>query len=642
MAVSKRQSLLNSGPAAPPAYSESSPGHHHQNAVIAAAEIRAQDEQEMQQLLQVVQLHYRIYNTDLEPPEHDVDFYCTCQSCAYRRRKAVRYRVQDIWSKAVMYPGEKAYNDNTATLGWRNPYRFGVVSPYGPYASYGGGSASFGQFSTGVWAGMRPIPKCHTKAIQQTIQLNNSLNQRAQSDVDAREPSKSIWGDKAGDKATTMPSTHEKETKGAVEAAPSRMSKFSRAKELLHIKSAEQKATEEARILQDSILAEELGRWPDEDWRAIVSMYQEKMGMTGKIAHLRTHRPIQYLHLLRAGYFEPIPVAWADRASNPLKFTVDAAAGWRGITPSWRGFEDTAEERLYWVLNHREGTSGPVMKPDFISAMNMARARMASAVEPPPAYFSEADVCRQYKSDGYSKQVMPAPFQAFDRPETANDDTMILLDVSGSMDFKPLIAQPDVAKAIIRRFIDAMSNHAHNPGVGYDLATFSNHAKYIGIVNHHNFDERWRTLSIGGGTRVMTGWQLVKNLHFQKHSASATHHPVYGWQAGPETPMLRLLLLLDGEAQDMDEFELDLLGLSWAHVTIFLIGVDGCPHHHRHANELQRISDVNHHVSFVDAQGNCPERFVTHELLKRHLGYNVSLQEFEELEELPAYTEAVA
>lgn len=136
----------------------------------------------------------------------------------------------------------------------------------------------------------------------------------------------------------------------------------------------------------------------------------------------------------------------------------------------------------------------------------------------------------------------------------------------------------------------------------------------------------------------MTGWQLVKNLHFQKHSASSTHHPVFGWQAGPETPMLRLLLLLDGEAQDMDEFELDLLGLSWAHVTIFLIGVDGCPHHHRHANELQRISDVNHHVSFVDAQGNCPERFVTHELLKRHLGYDISMQEFEDLEELPAYS----
>lgn len=97
--------------------------------------------------------------------------------------------------------------------------------------------------------------------------------------------------------------------------------------------------------------------------------------------------------------------------------------------------------------------------------------------------------------------------------------------------------------------------------------------------------------------------------------------------------------ILTPRSCSMDEFELDLLGLSWVHITIFLIGVDGCPHHHRHANELQRISEVNHHVSFVDAQGNTPERFVTHELLKRHLGYNVSMAEFEEMEQPPAYVE---
>jgi hypothetical protein len=183
-----------------------------------------------------------------------------------------------------------------------------------------------------------------------------------------------------------------------------------------------------------------------------------------------------------------------------------------------------------------------------------------------------------------------------------------------------------------------MANHDHNAR-GYDLITFSDRSQHIGTINHRNLDSKWRNVHFGGGTRVMTGWQKVKDLHFQKHSASAIHHPVFGWQAGPDTPMLRLLLLLDGEATDMDEFELDLLSLSWAHVTIFLIGVDGCPHHHRHANELQRISDFNHHVSFVDAQGNTPERFVTHELLKRHLGYDMSMREFEALEQLPAYTE---
>jgi hypothetical protein len=400
--------------------------------------------------------------------------------------------------------------------------------------------------------------------------------------------------------------------------------------------------------------------------------------MTRKIAQLRRHYPTQYLHLLRAGYFEPIPVAWADLPSNPLKFSIEAAAGWRGITPAWRGFEDTAEERLYWVLNHREGSGVATrMKPDFISEMNMARDRMASAVEPPPEYFAPDDTCNLQHTcqAGYSKQVMPRPFQPFDKPEQASDDTMLLLDVSGSMDFVPLrpnynqylitgyskSSQPknkgklttpklvfgsllmlphdmhvDVAKAIIRRFTTAMANHDHQRS-GYDLVTFANHAKYIGVIKSHNLDTMWSQVKIGGGTRVMTGWQKVKELHFQKHSESATHHPVYGWQAGPQTPILRLLLLLDGEATDMDEFELDLLGLSWAHVTIFLIGVDGCPHHHRHANELQRISDVNHHVSFVDAQGNTPERYVTHELLKRHLGYDMAISEFEEMEVPPPY-----
>ena len=183
-----------------------------------------------------------------------------------------------------------------------------------------------------------------------------------------------------------------------------------------------------------------------------------------------------------------------------------------------------------------------------------------------------------------------------------------------------------------------MANHDHL-NTGYDLVTFSSYAKYIGTINHQNLDRLWKTIKIQGQTRVMTGWQEVKRRHFEKHSESATYHPIYGWQAGPETPMLRLLLLLDGEASDMDEFELDLLGLSWAHVTIFLVGVEGCPHHHRHANELQRISDVNHHVTFIDAQGNFPERYVTHELLKRHLGYEVSMEEFTEMEQLPAYSE---
>ncbi|UKZ81637.1 hypothetical protein TrVFT333_009409 [Trichoderma virens FT-333] len=646
----------------------------HTNKVIEAAGIRARDEvcvcfpqpptelqshesqQEMQNVLQNVQLAHRIFNSDIEP-EHDADTFCGCDIHQYIGLKARRLDVQNMWSEAVMYPGEKSYHDCYQTrLGYfsKNPYRMRVTSPYG-------------NFNSSYMGVARPIARYYSLSVHQTISLNAQLNGEAQSAINAREPMMNIWdletpdisrsiSEKKGEQSSTSATIN-----GNGEASSSiKPSRFITLMKVLSIKSPEEKAAiklekaiTQCRQLRDEIVQEENGRWPDTEWRQIVATYQNKVGMANTIAQMRQSSPIQYFHMLRAGYFEPIPVAWANQISNPLKFTIDASAGWRGITPAWRGYDDTAEERLYWVLNHRAGAGGR-LKPDMISALDMARRRMASAVEPPPAYFAADDTCHlQHTSEGYSKQVMPPPFRPYDVPETASDDSVILLDVSGSMDFEPMrplydeylitgytrSTQPknrDTAKAIIRRFTDALANHDHN-FQGYQLTTFANHADYIGILNHRNFEKVWGMVRFGGGTRVMTGWQKVKELHFQKHSASATYHPVYGWQAGPETPILRVLLLLDGEAQDMDEFELDLLGLSWVHVTIFLVGVDGCPHHHRHANELQRISEVNPHVSFVDAQGNTPERFVTHELLKRHLGYEMSMQEFEEIEHPPAY-----
>jgi len=332
-------------------------------------------------------------------------------------------------------------------------------------------------------------------SVRQTIALNAKLNAEAQSKVDAKEPKSSIWSTDAdldtsmskmnlenggsngpSDEKNGYPdekrpsqlnkrmSTSGSSSNGKLQRpspAPAKQSFF---KKVFGVKTQDEKISKHLGIsagstgnlsddLRNAILAEENGRWPDEAWRQIVTVYQEKVGMTKKIAELRRRQPIQYLHLLRAGYFEPIPVAWANLPSNPLKFSIESAAGWRGITPSWRGYEDTAEERLYWVLNHREGSVGTRLKPDFISAMDMARERMASAVQPPPEYFSPDDTCHvQHTSKGYSVQVMPRAFQAYDRPEVANDDTMILLDVSGSMDFDPM--RPNYDQYLITNYVN--------------------------------------------------------------------------------------------------------------------------------------------------------------------------------------------
>ena len=409
----------------------------------------------MQLRLQSLQLAYRIYNSDVEP-EHETDYYCNCRIHQYKYAKQNRLGVQKMWAEAVMYPGEKFYHDcfqqNFFTS---NPYQYRVISPYGMTA-----------FSKNS-AMQRPSPRNHAQAVQQTIQLNARLNAEAQAAIDAHEPKINIWEvDEVGDSMANInisdskgqvdekgrpvekPSASKRQSIAMAPSSNGESSKSSRfsLKSALGLRSSEEKAviktqkhTARGRNLRDIILHEENGRWPDHEWRQIVAAYQDKVGMTRKIADLRRRQPTQYLHLLRAGYFEPIPVAWANLASNPLKFSIEASAGWRGITPAWRGYEDTAEERLYWVLNHREGTQGVRLKPDFISAMELARARMASAVAPPPDYYSADDTCHvQHTTDGYSKQVMPPPFRPFDAPEQSTDDTMILLDVSGSMDFDPL------------------------------------------------------------------------------------------------------------------------------------------------------------------------------------------------------------
>lgn len=58
----------------------------------------------MQNMLLRLQLQYRIYNSDIEP-EHETDYYCNCPIHQYQNAKWRRYGVQEMWSRAVMYPG---------------------------------------------------------------------------------------------------------------------------------------------------------------------------------------------------------------------------------------------------------------------------------------------------------------------------------------------------------------------------------------------------------------------------------------------------------------------------------------------------------------------------------------------------------
>ncbi|ORX91255.1 hypothetical protein K493DRAFT_228441 [Basidiobolus meristosporus CBS 931.73] len=214
---------------------------------------------------------------------------------------------------------------------------------------------------------------------------------------------------------------------------------------------------------------------------------------------------------------------------------------------------------------------------------------------------------------------------------------MLLIDVSGSMGWNPHqgVTGPDgvvryhdqppnicLVEHLVHRVLNHMIPRAqreHPNQVGIDTVTFSRAGRYIGQLSAKNFQRDWRNgISIGGGTQVMQGWQVVKETYFQHQNKNYGHgryDSVYGWQPTPGMPKLSLLVFLDGEATDMDEFELELLGETWAYVTVVLVGMENCPHHHAHAIELERVARFNPHIGFFDVHGRVCERMVVEELL---------------------------
>ena len=229
-------------------------------------------------------------------------------------------------------------------------------------------------------------------------------------------------------------------------------------------------------------------------------------------------------------------------------------------------------------------------------------------------YRSPGDVFqsdKQIKSHDYSDQVPNTVYEArtaalHELAEgilhgTDHLETMLLIDVSGSMTWNPHggMLGPDG----IRRFHDQPSNirlvehlvhrvlhhmiprqqKEHPTQLGIDTVTFSTFGTYVGQISADRFTRDWnRQVKLGGGTQVMQGWQTVKATYFQhqhENYGRGRWDPVFGWQATPGMPKLSLLVFLDGEAQDMDEFELELLGETWAYVTIALVGMENCPHH---------------------------------------------------------------
>lgn len=413
--------------------------------------------------------------------------------------------------------------------------------------------------------------------------------------------------------------------------------------------------------------------------RDMIARYWVATRMDAHWNHLLQSQPNQFRRNVEQGYCEPIPTEWVR--SRRLAWSY----------PEGSTFENPAEQRLYYYLNNGmapDGRRHPPLRPLNINRdmrtiirRGEERNRRAQPLDPErlAAYRSPHDVFHmdeQIKSHEYSTQVDNVVYEARTRAlhelaeglmhGTDHLETMLLIDVSGSMTWNPHggIRGPDgrlrvhdqpsnirLVEHLCHRLLFHMLARArkeHPKQHGIDTVTFSSTGQYFGQLSAENFQQEWQNIRLGGGTQVMQGWQAVKTAYFEHQHRAYGHgrwDPVFGWQATPGMPKLSLLVLLDGEAQDMDEFELEILGETWAYVTIALVGMEGCPHHHSHAIELERVARFNPHVGFFDVHGRVCERMVVEDLLRSV--YPVDPPVYEEIvkpeydlpdEPLPAYS----
>ena len=366
--------------------------------------------------------------------------------------------------------------------------------------------------------------------------------------------------------------------------------------------------------------------------------------------HLRAHNPWGFRYYMEKGYMEPIPTSWVE--SRLLA----------SLLPEYSCWETRAEERLFYLLNNGatpDGTERTTLRPlnmdlDWLAIIARGEKRNARQVrldaQDLAGYQSTKDVFKsdkEIKSSHYSDQVpndiyatrQAALHELAEGIQNGTDhlETMLLIDVSSSMTWNPHhgIRGPDnilrhhdqpsnirLVEHLVHRVLHHMIPRAqkvHRDQKGIDTVTFSNNGEYIGPLSTSDFQKQWaEKVSLGGGTQVMQGWQVVKKTYFEHQHKMYGHgrlDPKFGWQATPGMPKLSLLVFLDGEANDMDEFELELLGETWAYVTIALVGMENCPHHHSHAIELERVAQFNPHVGFFDVHGRVCERMVVKNLL---------------------------
>ncbi len=120
---------------------------------------------------------------------------------------------------------------------------------------------------------------------------------------------------------------------------------------------------------------------------------------------------------------------------------------------------------------------------------------------------------------------------------------------------------------------------------GLMTVVFSSEAEEVGDLTPANWREKWARFAPGGGTRIMPGWKLVVEDYLEE----------FGKKAEEDRPALVLLVVTDGEAEDMAQFEAE-CARAHGHIYIAVAIVGYGADHDNTMAAYNKIAAGNNHV----------------------------------------------
>lgn len=116
----------------------------------------------------------------------------------------------------------------------------------------------------------------------------------------------------------------------------------------------------------------------------------------------------------------------------------------------------------------------------------------------------------------------------------------------------------------------------------------ADNARVLGDLNDANWQEKWGSIRWGGGTYIMPGWQLAVDDFMEE----------FGDTPKQDRPALLVLVITDGEAADMAEFEAECAkATGGTYICVAIIGYG--PEHDATLAAYQKLAETNKHVRVV-------------------------------------------